>query len=75
MQFSEQRLDLKAKEGEVVLGSFLVSHPKEQKVKGFLYSSNPRMTFDPGEFYGTENKIFYQMDTNGLIPGLSLIHI
>ncbi len=69
MQFSEQRLDLKAKEGEVVLGSFLVSHPKEQKVKGFLYSSNPRMTFDPGEFYGTENKIFYQMDTNGLIPG------
>ena len=50
-------------------GSFQVSHPGEKKVKGFLYSSNPRVAFDPPEFYGIENKIYFQIDTSGLKTG------
>lgn len=69
LQLSETKIQLSAREGEILHGSFMVSHPEEKKVKGFLYSSNPRVTFDPPEFYSSENKIFYQIDTNGLKPG------
>ncbi len=69
LKLSQEKLELNAGPGEVLHGSFTVSHPQEKKVKGFLYSSNPRVTFDPLEFYGIENKIFYQVDTNGLRPG------
>ena len=69
LRLSEEKLCLEAKEGEVLKGSFTASHPLEKKVKGFLYSSNPRMTFEPAEFYSSENRIFYQMDTSGLRPG------
>ena len=50
LRLSEEKLCLEAKEGEVLKGSFTASHPLEKKVKGFLYSSNPRMTFEPAEF-------------------------
>lgn len=69
LKLSEEKIQLFASEGEILQGSFLVSHPEEKKVKGFLYSSNPRVTFDPPEFYSIENKIFYQIDTSGLKPG------
>lgn len=69
LKLSEESIELTAKQGEIVHGSFSVSHPEEKKVRGFLYSSNPRVTFDPLEFYGAENKIYYQVDTSGLQPG------
>ncbi|MDO5344282.1 MAG: DUF5717 family protein [Lachnospiraceae bacterium] len=69
LKLSEEKLELVSEPGEVIHGSFTVSHPQEKKVKGFLYSSNPRVTFDPLEFYGVENKILYQADTSGLQPG------
>lgn len=69
LKLSVEKLELEADPGEVLRGSFDVSHPQEKKVKGFLYSSNPRVTFDPLEFYGVENKILYQADTSGLQPG------
>lgn len=69
LKLSQERIALEAKPGEVLHGSFQVSHPQERKVKGFLYSSNPRVTFEPLEFYGIDNKIYYQIDTSGLKPG------
>lgn len=69
LRLSEERISLEAGEGELLRGSFTASHPQGKKVKGFLYSSNPRVTFEPSEFYSGENKILYQIDTNGLQPG------
>ncbi|MDD2959517.1 MAG: DUF5717 family protein [Lachnospiraceae bacterium] len=68
---SETRIELTAKENEVLHGSFTAANPADKKVKGFLYSSNPRVTFDPLEFYGIDNKIYYQIDTSGLAEGES----
>ena len=69
LKLSQERIALEARPGEVLHGSFQAAHPEEKKVKGFLYSSNPRVTFDPLEFYGIDNKIYYQIDTSGLNPG------
>lgn len=69
LKLSQEEIRLEARPGEVLHGSFQVSHPGEKKVKGFLYSSNPRVAFDPPEFYGIENKIYFQIDTSGLKPG------
>ena len=69
LQLSEEKISLIAGEGEILQGSFIAAHPQGKKVKGFLYSSNPRVTFDPPEFYSSENKILYQIDTSGLKPG------
>ncbi len=66
---SEEKIEQKAQQGQLLHGSFTASHPEQKKVKGFLYSSNPRVTFDPMEFYGAQNRIYYQIDTNGLQPG------
>ena len=63
---SEEKIELMAEPGQLLHGNFTASHPEQKKVKGFLYSSNPRVTFDPMEFYGVENRIYYQIDINGL---------
>ena len=69
LKLSQERIDLETDAGEVLHGNFTVSHPQERKVRGFLYSSNPRVTFDPLEFFGISNRIFYQIDTSGLREG------
>lgn len=69
LQLSEEIIDRTVPEGELLKGNFVVSHPEGRKIRGFLYSSNPRVTFDPQEFYGSENRINYQADTNGLRAG------
>ena len=66
---SEEKIELMAEPGQLLHGNFTASHPEQKKVKGFLYSSNPRVTFDPMEFYGVENRIYYQIDINGLQSG------
>ena len=50
-------------------GSFIVTSPTDKRIRGFLYSSNPRVVFDPPSFYGSQVQISYQVDTNGLEPG------
>ena len=38
-------------------------------MKGFLYSSSPRMGFEPATFAGISAKIFYEADTAGMEEG------
>ena len=64
-----QEIELQVAPGEVVQKSFVLEHPAGEKVRGFLYSSNPRMTCNPVEFQGTKNEIHYQVDGNGLPDG------
>ena len=52
-----------------VTGSFSVSSAEDRKIRGFLYSSNPRVIFEPEQFYGTRTRISYQADLTGLKEG------
>ncbi|MBQ6323075.1 MAG: hypothetical protein IJI24_09390 [Lachnospiraceae bacterium] len=65
----EEKLELRAKADSILSGFFVVSSSDEKKVKGFLYSSNPRFTFDPPQFYASSVRIYYQVDTSGLSAG------
>ena len=69
LQLSEQKIEMKTEADSLVSGSFSAASPDEKKVKGFLYSSSPRVSFDPPDFYGAENRIRFQADTTGLRPG------
>ena len=65
----EGALELTAEADSILSGFFVVSSSDEKKVKGFLYSSNPRVTFDPPQFYSASARIYYQADTSGLKEG------
>ena len=57
------------KEGTAAGGVFSVSHPQERRIRGFVYSSNPRMKAEPEEFYSSSATIRFRVDTTGLEAG------
>ncbi len=63
------KLVIRAVPGAAASGSFRVSAADHQKVKGFLYTSSPRMLCEPAEFQGTENDIRFQIDCSGFEEG------
>ena len=68
---STERIEAVVRDKQLYTGSFTVSSPSDKRVRGFLYSSNPRVTFDPPQFYGVENHVAYQVDMSGLRGGES----
>ncbi len=60
---------LEVKEGTAAGGVFTVSHPQERRIRGFVYSSNPRMKIEPEEFYSSAASIRFRVDTTGLEAG------
>ena len=63
------RIRLEVKEGTAAGGVFSVSHPQERRIRGFVYSSNPRMKAEPEEFYSSSATIRFRVDTTGLEAG------
>ena len=63
---SPENIKVQAGPGQVVTGSFTIESPNERKVRGFVHSSNPRVTFDPVQFFGLSSKIMFQADLTGL---------
>ncbi len=63
-------LTLHMKPGERIQGSFFLSADSGVRFRGFLFSSNPRMQFEPAEFVGITNEIRYQADANGMSSGM-----
>lgn len=55
-------------EGYCARGTFSLENAEKRKMKGFIYSDNMRVLFEPAEFQGASAKIQYQMDTTGLEP-------
>lgn len=55
--------------GTVERGSFRIESSDGKKVKGFIYSSSPRVICDPVEFQGIGNDIHYQVDCSGFEAG------
>lgn len=60
-----EEVTVKVEPGEVMRGTLWIESPDGKKVRGFLYSSNPRMICEPTEFQGIKNEIHYQVDGNG----------
>ncbi len=67
--FSVKTIRETLKEAEFYTGSFDVTSPGERKMRGFMYSSNTRVLFDPQQFSGHAVHIVYQVDTEGLSAG------
>lgn len=56
--------------GTVFRGSFRITGEEEKKIKGFVYSPNPRILCEPAALQGIENEIHYQIDCSGFKPGM-----
>lgn len=67
-----EKLQLHAGPEAVLHGSFQFEGEDHSKVRGFLYTSSPRMICSPVEFQGTVNEIQYQIDCSGLSGGDTL---
>lgn len=65
-----EELELKVVPGEALRGSFVLESSDDRKIKGFLYSSSPRVVCEPAEFQGIKNEIRYQVDGNGFREGM-----
>lgn len=65
-----QKIVVTAVPGSVVHGSFRIDAADHCKVKGFLYTSSPRVLCEPIEFQGLENDIHYQIDCSGFQAGM-----
>lgn len=64
-----ERLEIFAQPGTAARGSFRLESEDHRKIKGFLYTSNPRLICEPVEFQGLSNEIHYQADCSGFEAG------
>lgn len=69
MVLSGSRICLTSQKGERAKGAFLVSHPSDGRIRGFVYASTPRILLEQEEFFGRENAVRFQFDVSGLAPG------
>lgn len=65
-----QEIVITAGPGTAVRGSFRLESSDHRKIKGFIYTSNPRVICEPVEFQGLSNEIHYQADCSGLEAGM-----
>ena len=66
---SPESIEATVGEKQLHTGAFFIRSAEDKRIRGFLYSSNPRVTFDPPQFYGADNRIMYQVDVSGLTGG------
>ncbi|MDO4323302.1 MAG: DUF5717 family protein [Lachnospiraceae bacterium] len=64
-----QEITILAEPGTAVRGSFRLESSDHRKIKGFLYTSSPRVICEPVEFQGLSNEIHYQADCSGFAAG------
>ena len=64
-----EELEVKVAPGKAVRGTFALAGRDGRKIRGFIYSSNPRMRCEPIEFQGVRAEIHYQADGNGFPEG------
>lgn len=64
-----EELEVKVVPGKAVRGTFALAGRDGRKIRGFIYSSNPRMRCEPIEFQGVRAEIHYQADGNGFPEG------
>ena len=60
-----------ARENETLSGTLVLSHPEGKKIRGFVYTSSPRMACSVQDFYSARPQVRWQLDLTGLEPGES----
>ena len=60
-----------AEAGRMLSGTLSAAHPEGKKIRGFVYSSNPRMSLGAQDFYSSDAQIRWQLDLTGLESGES----
>ena len=66
---SPEVLELEADPGTTLSGYLTISHPAKKRLRGFVFSSNPRMHTEQTDFYNTSAKIRYSIDLTALPEG------
>lgn len=69
--FSEETIAFSVIEGDEYEGSFTISAANHSKIRGLVYSTNPRMECLTPQFEGESVRIRYQFHSRGLSEGLS----
>ncbi|MBR5126818.1 MAG: hypothetical protein IKU69_00135 [Roseburia sp.] len=69
LSFSEERIELELIEGKDGTGEFIVSGSNGEKMRGIVYTTNPRMECLTPLFEGEEVHIRYQFHSEGLVEG------
>lgn len=64
-----EELTVEIEPGRTARGSFLMESEDGARIRGFLYSSNPRVVCTPTEFQGSSIEIHYQVDGSGFPEG------
>ncbi len=70
MIISPEEISVTVVPGAVVRGSFRLEADNGKRVRGFLYTSSPRVVCEPVEFQGISNEIHYQIDCSGYENGM-----
>lgn len=69
MQLSGRSITLRVRPGETAKGAFVVTCPGEGKMRGILYAEAPRIILPVKEFYGHENIVRFEVQTEGMKAG------
>lgn len=69
LSLSTAKIELEVLEGREVTGEFTITSTNHVKMRGIIYSSNPRMECLTPQFEGEEVRIRYQFHSEGLIEG------
>ena len=69
LAFSEETTDLSVIEGRSEAGSFVIESTNQIKIRGIVYSTNPRMECLNPHFEGEKVRIRYQFNSKGLTEG------
>lgn len=71
LSFSEEKIEFTVIEGSVHGGSFTIKSANQKKIRGIVYSTNPRMECLTPQFEGEEVRIRYEFNSKGLSEGLT----
>lgn len=69
MLVSEEKIEAVIQKGAVFRGSFTIESENQKRMKGFLYSSSPRMAYEPSDFHGISERVVYELDASGMEEG------
>ena len=67
--FSEKEIAFSVIEGEEYTGEFVIENKGNMKIRGLVYSTNPRMKVLTSSFEGVKVRIRYQFQSYGLSEG------
>lgn len=69
LSLSTDRVVIEVLEGRDFTGDFVITSQNHVKMRGLIYSSNPRMECLTPQFEGEEVRIRYQFHSEGLVEG------